>query len=142
MASRVEELYRLGHELGYEGEQLREFVKEEQDREREERARQREDEKWKREFEEKRSEQENKRLEYEESIRKMEQEEKIKTLELQIRKLELEKDQWRIKGWGGGGGVALGAAAMGPSQKWPHKVCQTASQISELILDFSIQLSK
>ena len=45
--------------------------------------------------------------------------------------------QWRIKGGGG----ALGAAAMGPWQKEAHKVCQTASQISEFILDFSIQLS-
>ena len=43
---------------------------------------------------------------------------------------------------GGGGGGALGAAAMGPCQKGAHKVCQTASQISEFILDFSIQLSK
>ena len=42
----------------------------------------------------------------------------------------------------GGGGGALGEAAMGPCQKGAHKVCQTASQISEFILDFSIQLSK
>ena len=61
MASTLEELYHLGHELGYEGEQLHEFVKEEQAREWDERGQQREDEKWKREFEEKRLEQENKK---------------------------------------------------------------------------------
>ena len=42
----------------------------------------------------------------------------------------------------GAGGGALGAAAMGPCQKGAHKDCQIANQISEFILDFSIQLSK
>ena len=45
--------------------------------------------------------------------------------------------QWQIKGGGD-----LGAAVMGPCQKGAHEVCQTASQISEFILEFSIQLSK
>ena len=79
----MEKLIQQGKELGLEGKDLREFVKEQQDREREERLQQRQEKEKQREYEEREKE---KQREYEEK-------EKQRRYELEMKRLEFETAQ-------------------------------------------------
>ena len=84
MSTTLKDLLSLGKELSYEGEQLRIFVKEEQDRERDERELQRQEDKMKRELE-------MKKVALEETQKKMDHEERLKELDIEAQKVLLQK---------------------------------------------------